>query len=38
MIDRVVFSSVTCIGINEPPVEVAVNNSVIVALASEGEI
>ena len=38
IIDLVVFSSVTCIGINEPAADVDVNNSVTVALASAGEI
>ena len=38
IIERVVFSSVTWIGINDPVPEVEVNNSVIVALASAGEI
>ena len=38
IIDLVVFSSVTWIGINEPELDVDVNNSVMVAFASAGEI
>ena len=36
--DLVVGSSVTCIGTNDPDAAVDVNNSVIVFLASAGEI
>ena len=38
IIDLVVFSSVTCIGTNEDPPALDVNNSVSVALASAGDI
>ena len=38
IIDLVVFSSVTCIGTKLAPDPTDVNNSVIVALASAGEI